>query len=432
MTLADLEALGEAGLEGWVAGAGWIAASFLSGAVAYRTVRWHGRSSAKLTTIAMACLGASVAGCAFVLVRGRQRMLAIALGSEGPAREQPNWGPLGWLGSMEATESALFVAGVGIAVCGSLFALCAIISAARASERVSRPAGWSLGIVTRLTLAGLAVAMGLAATRVTAEPVACWAAYVWPTERLQAWASTVAAALADARTHIVGVAVFGWVAGALGSRRAREPQWRWRGAIGGGLVFVVGVAAFAATRPMAYDVGRPIPNNSERGCPVVGVEARTLPVMPRGEPQPEGLRLELYPGEARLADSLGPTGSPAELDERLRRQRDLWFGVVRRPTGARPHLLVVAPATLPMAEAAIWLRAIEGHLVRGFTVVVIVVESGRRFSTRTLGELTERSVCSGIPLRIDPVGRLLTSYPTWGDLLSAHADTTGPLGIRLR
>jgi hypothetical protein len=56
----------------------------------------------------------------------------------------------------------------------------------------------------------------------------------------------------------------------------------------------------------------------------------------------------------------------------------------------------------------------------------------RRFATRTLGELTATPHCGGIPLRLDPAGRSVTGYPTWGDLVHEGGEGSAPLRVRLR
>jgi hypothetical protein len=88
-------------------------------------------------------------------------MLAIALGLEDPAQDPPGQVDLRWFGAVESTEIALFVAGGGLLWSASLLGLTAIASAARAEGRLR---GSPRRLVLLLTAAGLAAAMGLAAT----------------------------------------------------------------------------------------------------------------------------------------------------------------------------------------------------------------------------------------------------------------------------
>ena len=415
VTLAELMGLRHAGPAGWVAGAAWVAASGLSVALFVRAVRRPGRPGGELPTATLGSLGVGLAACALLVADARRRMLAIALGLEDPALSPPAQMPLRWFGAGEITATTLFVGGAGLAFCASLLALAAIVSAARAEGRL-RGAPRRLAIVLVVTC--LAAVMGLAATRVSTASAPLW------TEQ--------ARILADARPHVVAVAAIGWVAGAWASRDSGERRFGRGAALGAVALLALGLAAFAATRGMAHDAHHPIPSDrlEHLGCPVTALDAQSLPVVARGEPLVEGSFVELRQGEALLDGAPSTLRSPADLDERLRRRRDLWLQVTRRPASEMLPVEVVAPALLGTEDIATWLRAIEAHLDRG--LVLVAVEPERRFSTHTLGELAGTPHCGGIPVRLDPEGRALTSYPTWGDLVREHDAGSAPLGLRLR
>lgn len=165
MTLVEIMGLRHAGLAGWVAGTAWAAASALSVALLVRTARRPGGHWGRLATTLVACIGFGLAASAFLLARARRRMLAIALGLEDPALELPAKFELQLFGALELTEITLFVAGAGLAFCSLVLALTAIFSAAHAEGR-PRSAWQRLALV--LSVAGLAAAIGLDATRLSA------------------------------------------------------------------------------------------------------------------------------------------------------------------------------------------------------------------------------------------------------------------------
>jgi hypothetical protein len=425
VTLHELMGLRHAGPAGWIAGAGWIAAAVASVALLRRTALRPGAPWGRLGAATLACSGAGLAACVWVVAGARRRMLAVALGiDDGPVHVD-----LRWLGAFESTEVALFVAGAGLLWCASLLALAVIASAARAEGRLR---GSPRRLALALTIAGFAAVMGLAATQTSGATARAWGERMAPWDLLRALVSAADAPLAAAWRRIVVVAVIGWIAGALASRRARERPFGRGAAIGAVAVFVLGLAAFAATRGMAGDAHHPIPSDrlDYLGCPVLALDPQGLPIGAGSEPLGESSILELHPGEAILGGQTAPLESPADLDELLRKRRELWVQVTRRPERSMPPVLVVAPAFLGTVEIAIWLRGIEQHLERGF--IVVVAEPERRFPTQTLGELTATPHCGGILVLLDPAGRALTSVPTWGDLAAERGDGGAPIRVRLR
>jgi hypothetical protein len=438
VTLAEAMGLRHAGPAGWVAGAAWIAASAFAVALLFRAARGSSRSLGNLATLTVACAGVGLLGSAFVLADARRRMLAIALHLEDPARDWPDQAPLRWFGAIESTRITLFDAGVGLAFCAASLALCAFLSLARAGglpawgtpESDPRRGGSPRRLAIVLAVAALATTMGLDAMRVSAALAVEQGTGLGGGPSLQSLAQCVDAPLADARAHIAAVAAIGWIVAAGACLRARERTFGRLAGLGAGGVFILGVLAFVATRRMAYDAHNPIPIDpiDPRGCPVTVFDPRTLPVVEGGEPDSPAQILELRRGEALLDTVSAP--EPAELDEMLRRRRDLWVQVNHRPTSGMPSVRIVAPEILGTVEVAIWLRAIEEHLGGGF--ILVGVEPERRFSTRTLGELSGTPRCSGIPVQLDPAGPSLTSYPTWGDVARARREAGVPLRIRLR
>jgi len=327
------------------------------------------------------------------------------------------------------THVTLFAAGVGLAGSAAVLALWAVVSAARAGGPL-REQPRRLALV--LTAVVMAMIIGLDAVRVsTALTSELW--QIGPHPSLQEGLARAAdARLAEARTHVVAVGAVGWIAATLVSLRARERPLGWRAASVAGALFVAGLLAFAATRGMAHDARHRIPGDGRAtlGCPGVTFDVRSLPVSTRGEPLAgSGLTLELGPREALLSP-IDVATSPADLADMLRRQRDLWVQVTGRPASEMARVRVVAPEHLGTTEVALWLRAIEEHLNRGF--ILVALEPERRFPTRTLGDVAATPHCGGIPVRLDPTGPLLASYPTWGDLVRGHEGGGASISVRLR
>lgn len=428
MTLAHALELRYAGLAGWVAGTAWIAASMCAMVLLFRAVRGSSAPSRRLAMSAVACAGVGLAASVFLLVGARRSMLSIGLAPD-PRRYTQDWAGVLWFYALEHTGLTLFDGGVGLACCAVLLALGAIASAVRAKSPLrGNPRPRALV----LTAAALAVAVALGATRMGA---ALLAALDRP--RTEPFGSmeesslrALGAPLADARVHVVVIASIGWIAAAWLSLRASDRPLHRRVAAWTAIVFVVGLAAFAATRGMAYDGRHPIPRERHGNlyCPADARGPLALPVAAEGESFADSSWLTLRPGAAYISPG-GKPRSPGHLNELLREERDHWMEVTHRPASEMRRMFVDAPDRFSTAEAAVWLGAIEEHLARGF--ILVVIDPERRFPTRTLGEVTATPHCGGIPVILDPAGPLLTSYPTWGDLVRGRGDARAPIAIRL-
>jgi hypothetical protein len=426
MSLTMVLGLRHGGPVAWLAGAAWIAAFGLALRLLFLVVRHPDRSSGTIARSALACAAVGAAATAAILAGQRQRMLSIALGLEGPLRSPPDQAPVGWYGAFELTGTILFVVGLALACCAMLFALSAILTAACAGVRSP---GGPQRLVIVLAVAALAGTIGLTAARV-GEDLASVLDKAGPGTQ-ESLAGAVDVPIANARVHVVAVAAVGWIAAVLAVLRTSNRHLGRRSALAAGAVFVLGAGAFAATRGMAYDARHLIPRDRLVHGRCDFWDPARFPVVTRGEPLVDAQLLDLEMRKGELTASLdGLVTSQAELGERLRRQRDLWVQLTRRPASDIPPTMVVAPGLLPAADVANWLRPIEEHLARGF--VVVGVDPGGSFSTRTLGELAATPRCSGVPVRLDPAGPLLTSYPTWGDVVRGYDDAHGPIRLRLR
>jgi hypothetical protein len=411
-----------------LAAAGLFGAALLSIAVVIRAARSPSAPWGRLTALAAASFGIGLAACGWMLAAARFRMLAIALGLEDPTSAPPAKVDLRWLGAVESTYAALVAAGTGLIAGAALLALTAVVAAVPARGRLR---GAPRRLVLLLAVAALAASMGNALVRAGTATQELLRWEVPFGERGQAFVAATAAPIEAARVEVAAVAVLACLVSALVTRRrgSAERAFGRRARVGGGVVLALGLAAFVATRAMAYDGRHPLPfDRVEHGC-LFQALSPGMPAAAAGEALVEGPVLDLHAGEA-LIDGRA-LDSPDDLTTWQSHHQALWQDLTHRPASAMPRVLVVAPAYLGTLEVAIWLRALEPPPGGGFTAVA--VEPERRFTTRTLGEITASPHCSAIPLRLDPEGRPLTRWVTWGDVVDAAAEARpSTLGVRLR
>jgi hypothetical protein len=429
--LSDLRFLLHGGPVGWLAAAALLAAAILAILVLLAVARREGRRRpGPLAAACAASLAAGLAASWWMAADARRRMIAIALGLADPTHAPIPKADIDWIGATETTSLALLAAGTGLVACASLLGPSALLAAALPRGPLRGAPGRA---ALAVTLSALALALGLGLLRRADATDALTTTTLASPAQLEQLAATSDGPYAGARAHVLVVATLGLAATALTSIR-RSPDRAHpsvpRAPIASVAALVLGVAAFAATRGTAHDARHPIPPDAAEhlGCPSGPEGPDVLPHAPRSEALMDGPLVRLHPGEAVLDGVF--LESPDALARALREKNELWSRITGRPSSVRPPLLVVAPAHLAIAEASPWLRAIAQSF--GPRLAMVVREPARRFSTRTLGELSSSPHCGALHVTLGLEGPPLSTFRTWGDLARQAAASGATAANALR
>jgi hypothetical protein len=293
--------------------------------------------------------------------------------------------------------------GAGLLLLALLWGVVGVASARRES------AGSAARIVTIL---GLASVVSVAA----ASLLRWWAAipsinndteWMVPSRRYELILGT-GDALVQGRLALIVVAAIAAVGVLLASRRPRPAASRETIAAAG--LFVVGLVAFALTRAAAHDALHPLPywDGSAAGW----LDDAVVASLPPGEKCALGLQDQptivlTDDGRVRFNGSL-PQG-PIELQETLKKQRDLWLQVQPHKQFQGRLEAVFAADGLIVLVAPI----IEAARAAGYAGIDVIEAMPRRtYVTRTLGEISYRPRVCYVPISLDVA---LPRQGTWGD-----------------
>jgi hypothetical protein len=375
-------------------------------AVAARARTDAGRGLSALVWASGACLAAALALAWALAIQGRRWMLH-------PTDTTPS--SVGsWIQGYLQANAALFAAGLGLAAFAVLAALATAIWHARA------PADPVRG-VARFSAAVLLAALGVGAIRSAMAlgdpPTECGRNLVLC---LRAIREASDRPIADARLHVVALAVLGTAAAAFAAlaRRRRDEAQRRGPALLAALTLAAGGLAFLAARPMAADAALPSPGPGEEGASCADHVADTVALPPEGrscEAWRDGPVLEVRPPQVLLDGS--PTDAEA-AGQALKFKRELWKQV---HPGKTPSFAasVAAPPSTPTPTIAPYLAAIRDNL--GPEALILVAMPPRSLRTETLGDVPLARRCCGVRLSLAPPGKgqPVSAFPTWGDLATA-------------
>jgi hypothetical protein len=291
----------------------------------------------------------------------------------------------------------------------------------RARSRLGRPGAARAGAGAAALLVGaLACGLAFASTHALHVELAAPGA-----------AAAFAPSLSAEPVILWAAALFAAVPATMSSQRARAPDGPWR--LGAGLVFLLGLGAFGATRGRAFDAEHPVTAIHELPLDVLDDVGPTpqLPACEADAVLPTLMRIRLGAGAA--VAGAGPDGKVWVFEGRVlwtwldmanafraghQHGPSLWT-VPSEAAASGQDLDLLASSDTPLEAFAPALRV---ALVTGYTRIHVVQARSASVDTWTAGRIIRKERC-GATFELGRADLEIGAFQTWGALAREAGST---------